>query len=106
MNIKTTNNLVFQIKPLELNKFSNMSALFEKDAFFLYDINSEANLLREIRLLVFLNYRNFVIYTDTYENEFGWRFALNTLFSGIYANNFSGKNNIYPKKVIVNEELL
>lgn len=95
--VKTYFNCNFEIKSITLNYLPDILS-HNKDTMILYDVNSEAHLLRQIRILIFLNYSNFIIYTNTDENILGWRYALNQIFSGQYALQFSGKNIIYPEK--------
>ncbi len=88
--IKTLFGCDFYLAPLE--SFSCLS----RETVHVYDIYKGTNqeLLRRIRILKFLNYTDFIIHTNNFENIQGWAYELHLLYDGPYAMNFNNKKNL------------
>lgn len=52
------------------------------------DTVKEAETLRQVRLLIFLNHTTIYILTHTYANKDGWCYTLHHLYNGPYALEF------------------
>lgn len=70
----------FHIVPLETNEAVNKNNV--------YDTISEAHTLRFIRLMMYCGTKEIYIHTNTWENTYGWAYALHTIYIGVYACEF------------------